>query len=113
MSILNRILKYFIWSQVSMILAILYMRIVIGPKPESTSRLEEVLDWMHYYIILYVGSIVGAIVAFLYIIIDIFYLEGKLKNNPKRTLIRFCTVVALTFVVGVSHYLLEKVIDVI
>ncbi len=73
----------------------------------------KIFDGIHDLVLLYVGSIIGAIVAVLYILFDIFYLKKKLENNSRPRLIRFITIIIITTIVGVTHYILEKVVDII
>ena len=44
---------------------------------------------------------------------DILYLRKKLINNKNAKAIRFATIIGITSIVTIIHYILEKVIDVI
>ena len=113
MSILKRILSYFIWTLIAFLCAFGYMRIILGAKPKPSTGIMILFDWVYGYALVYVGSIIGSIIAFLYIIIDVFYLNKKLKSRANSTIIRLLIVIIITVIVGTTHYLLEKVIDVI
>ncbi|WP_445711974.1 hypothetical protein [Flavobacterium sp.] len=113
MCILKQIGTYLIWIVLSLFMAFGYMRIILGPKPKPSTGLMIMFDWVYGVAILHVGAIIGSIIALLYILIDIFYLKKKLKNNSKRTIIRLFIVTVITFIVGITHYICEKVIDII
>ena len=89
------------------------MRIILGAKPESASAFMKMLSWLYDYVFLNVGLAIGSIVSVLFILTDIFYLKRKLSIGIKATIIRFFILVFITLVVGTTHYILEKVIDVI
>lgn len=113
MSILKQMLKYLIWTALALLMGIGYMRILIGSIGEPFTGILHLLDVLYYFTLFYVGLIIGLIIALLYILMDVFYLKRKLKNNLQSTLIRFGFLLIIAVVVGVTHYMLEKVIDVI
>ena len=59
------------------------------------------------------GLWVGGAIAICFVVLDVFYLRKKLKNNPKKTIIRLAALLIITVLVALVHYILEKVIDVI
>ena len=89
------------------------MRIILGEKPESTSAFMKMFGWLYEYVLVTLGLAIGSIVLVLFILTDIFYLKKKLSIGIKATIIRFFILVFITLVVGTTHYILEKVIDVI
>lgn len=113
MKILKQILAYLIWTVLSILLGIGYMYLIIGPIKEPTTTLSYLLKIFYSYGIVYVGVSGGLVIALLYILSDIFYLKKKLTNNVKSTGIRFLVLLGIAIVVGVTHYILEKVVDVI
>lgn len=113
MAILKRIQTYFIWTLVALLFAFCYMWIILGNKPEPSKGLMIMLDWVYRYAFLYVGFIIGSIIAILYILMDVFYLSKRLKSVADFTLIRLLIISAITIIVGATHYILEKILDVI
>lgn len=113
MNILKQTLSYLIWTLVSFIVALVYMRIILGPQPEASNLLMLIFHLSYEYAFIHIGAIIGFIIAFLFILLDKFYLIKKLKNNGKGTLIRFFVILLISSLVGIIHYILEKVIDVI
>jgi Mg/Co/Ni transporter MgtE len=87
------------------------MRIVLGPAPKSSEL--AIFKWTYSMAILYIGSIIGCIVALLYILMNIFYLKKKLIDNSNSMFIRLLVILLIAIVVGSTHYILEKVIDII
>tara|TARA_B110000091_G_C13742379_1_gene443933 strand:- start:235 stop:573 length:339 start_codon:yes stop_codon:yes gene_type:complete len=112
MKILKQILAYLIWIGIALLMGVCHMLILLGPKGPSTGFFR-VLNDILYYLGMILGLKIGGIIALLFISIDIFYLKKKLKNNIKSTIIRFFTLLIIAVVVGITHYVLEKVIDVI
>jgi len=104
MNTLKQILAYLIWIVVALLLGIGYMWILLGPNEPSTGFLHLFDDFVYDLVLVYVGLITGSIIALLFI---------QLKNNIKSTIIRFLLLLVITIVVGVTHYILEKVVDVI
>lgn len=89
------------------------MRIILGAKPESTEGFMIVFDLIYQHAFLYIGLVVGSIIALLFILIDIFYLQNRLDNTARSTIIRLLTLIGIAMLVGITHYVLEKVVDII
>jgi hypothetical protein len=111
MSNFKQILSYLSWIVCSFILAFIYTRIILGPRPSI--GISKYFEWFYILGMIRIVSIIGSIIALLYILIDVFHLKKKLKNNSKNTIIRFLIMLIITLFVACTHYFLEKVIDVI
>ncbi|MDH7447575.1 hypothetical protein [Aquimarina sp. 2201CG14-23] len=113
MKALKQILVYLIWTITALLLGIGYMRIVLGPNKASTEGLWYLLHIFFDLGLFYVGLVIGVVIAFLFILLDVFYLKKKLKNSIKSNVIRFGFLLVITVFVAVIHYVLEKVVDII
>ncbi len=114
MKTLKQISTYLIWTAIALLLGIVHMWIVLEPNNESSSGLIQVFgDLIYEFVLIHIGLRIGSIIALLFILIDVFYLKRKLKNNTKSTIIRFLILLAIAVFVGITHYILEKVIDII
>ncbi|WP_074407316.1 MULTISPECIES: hypothetical protein [Aquimarina] len=113
MKALKQVLTYLIWIAVSLILGIVYMRILLGPNKVSSDGLWYLLHIFYNLGLLHIGGSIGGVIALLFILLDVFYLKKKLKNNIQATITRFMFLIGITMVVAVIHYVLEKVVDVI
>lgn len=113
MSTFKRILVYFIWSLIAFLSAFVYVRIILGPKPESSSTFMVMFSWLYEYTFIYIGLIIGSIITLFLILIDVFYLKNKFKIGVSSIFIRFFIIIFLTVIVVSIHYILEKVIDII
>jgi hypothetical protein len=113
MNILKRILNYFIWTIIALLLAFVYMYIILGSKPESSSILMAMFGWLYEYAFIIIGLIIGSIIAFLFVLADVFYLDKRLKNNVKSTLIRLLIIILFAIIICITHHIIEKVVDVI
>jgi len=89
------------------------MRIVLKPGPIDSEGFMAVLDLLHEYALFHIGARVGLIIALLFILLDVFYMNKRLKNRANSTIIRLLIMIGISVLVGATHYLLEKVIDVI
>ncbi|MDO6519178.1 hypothetical protein [Zobellia uliginosa] len=89
------------------------MRIILGPTPKPSSGILKMFDWAYEVALFHVGSVIGSIIAFLFIIINHFYLKKRLAANANRSLIRFLVILILALIVGTTHYICEEVIDII
>lgn len=115
MRIVKLIFNYLFWMVLSLFLGIGYMRLLLGdlPDDESIGGFGFVLKVFYLHGLTLVGLPIGGIIAFLFIMVDMLYLSKKLKNNPKKMIIRMAMLLAITVFVAIVHYILEKVIDVI
>ncbi|WP_173280723.1 hypothetical protein [Winogradskyella eckloniae] len=95
------------------ILAYSYMLVLFGGKPEIDSEFQVFIDAFYLFGIIHIGSIIGSIIAFLFILMDICYLRKKLKTHRNATIIRLAIILAITFIVFILHYTMEKVLDII
>ncbi len=111
MSILKQLLHYFIWILVSFLFAVGYTRIILGPKP-STDFIKP-FDWLYILVLQHLGLVIGSMIAVIFILIDVFYLKEKLKNNSNAIPNRFLVILIITFILGITHYVCEKIIDII
>lgn len=91
------------------------MRLVLGeiPDEESYNGFGFFLNLFYSYGIIYIGLIIGTIIAFLFIITDVFILKKKLDSTFKSLIIRVVILFGIAFFVGIIHYLFEKVLDII
>ena len=113
MKTVKQILAYLLWIAIALLLGICHMFIVLGPKESGTGFLDVMGDIIYNYALVHVGLYVGAIIALVFILVDVFYLKKKLKQHSKSIIIRFVILVSLAVIIGITHYVLEKVIDVI
>ncbi|SDH49001.1 hypothetical protein [Winogradskyella thalassocola] len=114
MNTLKRILNYSVWTLVSIVFAFIYMRIILGPKPEEpTGFLTYIVSLIYEFAFVRLGLILGGIFALIYILVDIFYLNKRLKKSRNSTIIRVLIIAVIAIIICTTHYILEKVIDVI
>ncbi len=113
MRIIKQIVEYLIWISIALLLGICHMYIVLGPKETGSSFLQVVGTVIYNYALVHVGLYVGAVIALVFVLLDVSYLKKKLRQHKKSTIIRFVALVLIAVVIGVMHYILEKVIDVI
>jgi hypothetical protein len=91
------------------------MRLLLGeiPNEDSYIGLGFFLNLFYKYVFVFVGLIIGTIIALIFILFDYFILRKRLSNNWNSFLIRISILLLMTILVGIVHYILEKVIDVI
>lgn len=111
MNILKQIISYLIWVLLAFVLGVVHMRIILGELP--TTGIFKTFKWLVLLAVMRIALIIGSIIAILFILVDVFYLKKKLENNIKSTGIRFVILIAIAGVVAITHYILEKVIDII
>ena len=109
----SRILNYIGWALLAFLIAFVYTRIILGAKPDPSTGLMKVLDFIYKYAFVYMGAIIGSIIATLYILVDVLYLSKRLKNTAHSTIIRLLIVITISIIVGTTHYMLERVVDII
>ena len=90
------------------------MRLLLGSPSEINYKGFDVLFGIFYnYGLVYVGTIIGIFIAVFFFIIDYFFLRKWLRLNWNSFFIRILILLLITIFVGIIHYFLEKVIDVI
>lgn len=110
---LKQAIGYGFWTLLSFIIAFVYMGLITGLFAGSSSGLKVVLDRFYFFGMLPVVLIIGAIIALLYILTDVFYIKTTLAPLPNKIAIRLSFLLFITLVVFFCHYNLEKVIDII
>ncbi|WP_179319720.1 hypothetical protein [Winogradskyella helgolandensis] len=113
MKALKRILNYLIWTILAFIAAFGYMRIILGPKLIDSNGFEKIANIIYDLAFVQIGLILGSIIAIIYILSDVFYLSKRLINTKKSTIIRLLVIIVIAIIIVSTHYILEKVIDVI
>lgn len=113
MRILKHILTYLFWTLLSLFIGIGYMRLVLGANTVSEEGLGYLFHLFYDIGMIQVGLWVGSAIALCFVLLDVFYVRKKLKNNPKKTVIRLAVLLIIAVLVALVHYILEKVVDVI
>ncbi|MBN7818747.1 hypothetical protein [Bowmanella yangjiangensis] len=106
-------LEYLLWAVAALLLGVGYMHLILGSAPEQTSSLSFLIAKIYFLALLYVGGIVGAILAVFFILFDVFYLKRKWQSSTHFFTIRAASMLFILMVVATLHYLLEKTFDVI
>ncbi|MDB2462727.1 hypothetical protein N9W61_01320, partial [Algibacter sp.] len=88
MKILKQMFHYLIWIVVAMLIGMGFMRLVLGAKKRLLESWFGRLDFAYDLILVYVGLSIGAVIALIFILTDIFYLKKKLSKDLKSTTIR-------------------------
>lgn len=113
MKLLKFIKQYFLWTILSLLLGFTYTLTLLGAIKIPKKGLSYLLYLFYQWGVIYIGLIVGFIIGLLYILVDVFYLKNKLKNATRPALTRFGVLLAIVLFVWITHYILEKVIDII
>lgn len=113
MHFLKLIGTYLIWTMLSLLLGMGYMRLVLGRNDVSEEGMWYLLHLFFDIGLIHVGFWIGLAIATCFILLDLCCLRKKLKNNPQKTWIQLLSLVSVTAFVAIVHYILEKVIDVI
>ena len=114
---LKRIFEYVLWTIAALLLGMGYMCLIftltLGQIPEETSLISFIISKLYVFGVIYVGAIIGAILAALFILLDVFYLKRKWQQSKHFFLKRVISMLFLLVGVAALHYLLEKIVDVI
>jgi len=113
LALIKHILTYLFWIVLSFLFGMIYMRLVLGPNDVSEDGYWYLLHLFFDIGLLHVGFWVGVVIASCFLVLDVFYLRKKLKNNPQKITIQLVVLLVITVSVAIVHYFLEKVIDVI
>ena len=113
MKVLKRILNYTITTLISFLCAFTYMRIILGSKSKHTDSMAKLFNIIYDLAFVYVGLILGSIIALLYILSDLIYFKTKLRSHTNPTGVRLLIILIIAIFITTTHYILETVIDVI
>lgn len=111
MKILRQIGVYALYCLVTIAYVLVYMRMLLGPKDALGGIF--IFELLYNFAVLFVGGAIAAIIAFLFILLDLFYVQKRLKGKRYKTIVRLFVLLGIALIVFGVHYLLEKVIDVI
>ncbi|WGH75177.1 hypothetical protein P8625_14040 [Tenacibaculum tangerinum] len=100
---LKQIAIYTLWTIVSIVLGIMYMRIVLGANNIPKEGLGYLAHMFYNWGLFHVGLIIGLVITLLFILLDVFCLKKKLKNNGKLISIQFGALMIVTAFVIVVH----------
>ncbi len=110
---LKQFLRYGLWTLLSILLGMVYMRLVLGPNDLPQEGFGFLGRMFYYWGLLHVGLIIGLIIALLFVLLDVLYLKKELNSNVQSVVARFGVLLFIAVFVAAIHHLLEKVIDVI
>lgn len=115
MRIVRHLLTYLLWTILSLLIGIGYMRLLLGDiaEDENIGGFGYLLKVFFMHGLVLIGLPFGALIALLFIAVDWFFLRKKLKQGKNKILMRIALLLATTVFVAVVHYFLEVVIDVI
>lgn len=115
MRLAKQILTYLFWTMLSLLIGIIYMRLLLGDiaEDESIGGFGYLLKVFYLHGLFLIGLPFGAIIALLFIGIDWFFLRKKRKQGANKIVARITLLLTITAFVAMVHYVLEVVIDVI
>lgn len=113
MRIFKNIVTYLFWIVVSILIALVYAQCIINPNAVSEDGFWYLLHLFFKIGMLQMALYIGLIIAFCFILIDVFYLKKNLKYKLKLNKYRVIALFVITVFVIIVHYILEKIIDVI
>jgi hypothetical protein len=110
---IKKLFIYLIWTVIAWVIGIAYIWLLIGDGTEGLPDSWDLLRSFFNFALIYVGFIIGSIIALLFILVDVFYLRNQLGTDFKSNLTRFLVLLLITVMVIIVHYILEKGVDVI
>jgi uncharacterized membrane protein YjjP (DUF1212 family) len=106
MKILKTITNYLIWLLISTFSGMGCMRIELGMPNEATGFFA-ILNGLDESIMIWIGGFIGLISFIPFVLIDIYYIKRKIETRPIQNVIRMFTVIILTIIITLIHYVLE------
>ncbi|PPK92530.1 hypothetical protein LY01_02931 [Nonlabens xylanidelens] len=113
MRVIKQILIYLLWYLVALFLGFLHMRIMLGPQPEYNDGILSIFNWVYEAALIVSTSIMGSIIAVLFILFDLFYLRKKLSGKPHHLITRLAVMVVIALIVIGFHYLHDFIFNVV
>lgn len=111
-------LSYLPWIFLSLASGLTYLRLLAGPNPVPKKGLWYIMHMFIKISYLRLGVCMGGVIALIFIVTDIYFIKPKIGTSLnistwQATALRILCLLAITIIVAVVHYVLEKVIDVI
>ena len=110
MKIIITIIKYLTWLLLSVFSGMGCMRLELGKPPEATG-LWVIFNGLAEFVIIWIGGIIGLVSFIPFVLIDQFYIKRKIETELNQNIIRVFTVLILSTIVTLIHYVLEFVLD--
>ncbi len=110
---LSQVLFYIPWVLASLVSGFAYLRLLLGPGAEKREGIWMIFYWIYQFLALRMGLIIGAVIAVVFILTDIYILKSRIGAGLQATAIRVACLFGITILVAIVHYVLEKVVDVI
>ncbi len=107
------VLSYLPWTIVSLLSGVVYIRLLLGPNPVPQKGFWGLLHMFFKLGMLRTGLVLGAVLALAFILADVFFLKQKLGHGLQATALRLLCLFGIGIFIAITHYILEKVIDVI
>jgi hypothetical protein len=104
MKILKQITRHLIWTLVSLFLGFSYVYVITNIIKDDLPKSWHIPSFAQGLVVVYVGSAIGAVIAVLFFLVDVFYLRKKLNNTFKSTMIRFLVLLTITILLAIVFY---------
>jgi integral membrane sensor domain MASE1 len=86
------------------------MRIELG-KPTKATGFLVIFNGLYEFIIIWIGGFIGLVSFVPFVLIDLYYIKRKIETKLNQNIIRIVTVLILSAIVTLIHYVLEFVLD--
>lgn len=83
-----------------------WMRIELG-KPIIATGFFSILNGLDEFIIVWIGGFIGVISFIPFVLIDICYIKIKIQTKLNQNIMRIFTILVLSAIVTLIHYILE------
>lgn len=110
MKIITTIIKYLTWLLLNVFSGMGCIRIELGKPPKATG-FWVIFNGLYDFIIIWIGGFIGLVSFIPFVLIDQFYIKRKIETKLNQNIIRFFTVLILSTIVTLIHYVLEFVLD--
>ncbi len=107
---IKEILFHLLWVLLALVLGFSHMFLILGPKKETANGIMHFFDIIHDLALIHNGLIIGSIIAVIFTLINLIFLK---QLQYYAFFIRLGMLIAIAAIVGVIHYSLEKIVDII
>ncbi|TRX36225.1 hypothetical protein FNW52_09370 [Flavobacterium sp. ZT3R18] len=110
MKVITTIIKYQIWLLLSIFSGMGCMRIELG-KPTKATGFFAIFNGLDESIIIWIGGFIGLISFIPFVLIDLCYIKRKIETKLNQNIVRIFTVIILSAIVTLIHYVLEFMLN--
>ena len=110
MKVIATIIQNLIWLFLSVFSGMGWMRIELG-KPINSTGFFAIFNGLDVFIMICIGGVIGLISFVPFVLLDLWYIRRKIETKLNQNIIRILSIIILSAIITVIHYVLEFILN--